>query len=182
MSRNMSPVNFKFKEITLEDCKVLGTWLLCYIAASLLPIWGGYLLLLIKDGKAPPLGEFTHDGEFALLAASLLGTLFYMLFRDSGSGRFPLTSLFGPLGLILILGSGLVFAGAILAGRGTPAVSLGVVTGLSIFIYIGAFGLAICVVLIEQQIARHEWREVSQRQESELADRVREERSSGADS
>ena len=131
----------------------IAKWLVCYIICSLLPIWGSLVLLQLFTNPTWAFQDFTSNGEFALFSASLLGSLFFLLFRDSLAPRFPHSAFFGIAGLVGIVLATLFFAGAVLSAKaaaGSQAdasvfeLNPSVLGTLSVILY----GLALIVFLL----------------------------------
>lgn len=166
-------------KLQYKDYKLLATWVLCYIAASLLPIWGGAIWHRLDQDAWPTIASFTQNGEFALLASSLLGAIFFSLFRENGLGKFPGTFIIGPISLIAIVVSTIFFSRG-MSSVGAPSTgSWNFMAKACLTIYIVVAILSIVVLLIESQIDRIPIRGQSQDQLSDLRLKVRARRNTG---
>jgi hypothetical protein len=130
-----------------EEIKDLGVWLAAFVICSLTPIWGS-VLLLIFSGNEWSLLELIGSGQLGLIATSLLGSLFYLLFRDIPPFRFPYRWALGPIALGLVLICAFSFAAPLLGDSFNSHVIAWTTAGLLFW----SICLTLIAMIIDQQI------------------------------
>ena len=63
-------------------------WVCLTVVFGLMPVWVGYLMIVLFFSRVPALVEFTRKGEFALYSASILSGIIYVSSRESIKKRF----------------------------------------------------------------------------------------------
>lgn len=171
--------------MTRTEWTQIGKWLACYVVCSLLPIWGSVVLLKVFTDSSLGFQDFTNNGEFALYTASLLGSLFYLLFRDSLAPRFPHTAVFGIAGLVGIVVATVVFSGALLANKAAASdgaettilkLNPGALALTSVIVYAGVLVLFLIATVTDIRLTAYQPRGVQAEEMDELRDTLRKRR------
>ena len=83
-------------------------WITAVVMGGLLPLWGGYLMLLLFS-QPVTLSDFASNGEFALYSAAFLTPALYLVGRDVRD-PFVHRQLFMLGGILMLIISVLLFA------------------------------------------------------------------------
>ena len=121
-----------------------GKWLLFVVIGGLLPIWGGYLLLIIFS-QPTALWNFASNGELALYSAALLTPALYLVGRDV-TDPFVHRQMFMLFGMLLLVIAALLFAAATAAGTTQNAELVGIKLNKDVLVT-GSSWLLVCAVL-----------------------------------
>jgi hypothetical protein len=126
-------------------------WLLATVLGGLMPLWGSYILFLLK-GKTPQLNEFVIHGEFALYSAAMLAAACFLIMREWPSGYFPWRIIFGMSAVAGVVLSALVFASvfeANLTATSAATIDVDFLRPFSLVLFSAAFVLSYVVTLID---------------------------------
>jgi hypothetical protein len=148
-----------------QHYRYIGNWLVSHVIAGLLPLWGSYFYLLLRKRDPLFLDSFQH-GEFALYAAGLLGTAFFVLFFER-TGPFPKRAGYGWMSVPLLIVSVLIFAGAVDPKAG--ALDPTVLVWSSLATYGASLLLTMRLLVIDQLRAEYDPRALEEEQLDQLA-------------
>jgi hypothetical protein len=146
-------------------------WIFATVLGGLMPLWGSYLLFLIK-GKTPQLTEFIIHGEFALYSAAMLSAACFLIMREWPTGYFPMRIIFGMTAVAGVVVSALVFAGAFeasLTPTTPPTLDVEFLKSFSLYFFSLAFVLSYVVTLIDLVGVSIDPQELQAEEDAELA-------------
>jgi len=149
--------SFHLHRARREDWGDAMYWLVSTAFSGLMPVWLPWFFMLLLSRRLT-IAEFTSNGEFALISASLVSASYYVVTKESNwnllrslYGRsvtlpkdlatFPHQRLFGYSALVLALLSALTFAGSIVSR--VPGTGLSLNAELVQPLSLALFGLTI---------------------------------------
>lgn len=150
----------------------LLAWLGSHAIGGLLPLWGSFLLLALFSQKTS-FEDYVQQGEFALYAASVLGTAFYLILRELRP-PFPGRVALGLIAVVLVVAATLLFAGVFVGTRipdsKLPTIDIRILSWSSLGIYVSSVVVTLIAMFIDLRRAAYDLRAESQRQIEELAE------------
>lgn len=163
---------FSLKKPTLEDLSLTGAWVLWAVIIGLLPLWGGWLVMIIKK-QGPQLDDFVSSGEFALYtAATIAPAVFTVLISYKQRGIFPFGFTILLLSLIVLIYSVLVFGGVFPSGASEDTVGAAAMAWLTIPSYLLAIVLGTVVFHIEKEVVAYSPNELESMQLDQMRKRM----------
>jgi len=91
------------------------SWLFWTLVGSLMPLYGGYLLLMALQ-KEPDFFRFVDSGEFAIYSATMLAIAFHIIIKDYKTSTIKYKTVFAGICFLCILCSAILFSAFTVAG------------------------------------------------------------------
>lgn len=112
-------------------------WLGWNSIGGLFPIIAGFILFLFFK-KKPSFSDFSNNGQFAILSATMLASSFYIIFKEYKASFFSGRKIYGAICLILLIFVVLLFSSvtAAEAGKFDHDLDRNLVRQISLIIYV----------------------------------------------
>ena len=155
-----------------EDWTDALYWLLSTFISGLMPVWLPWLLLIIFS-QQPSLSDFTHNGEFALISASLVSASYYIVTKESRWNflrslhqdepdismdirSFPQQRLLGYVSWIITILCALIFAGVLFARFPNVNIELNsiFIHNISLILFGSTLFISFLITVVDNAFAR----------------------------
>ena len=173
---------FKPRRPNANEVKELLLWFGFYATFSAMPFYGSWLILAVFTEETQRIFDYTGKGELALLATSLLGSLFFTFLRDSSAkaSGLPHGKWLTLAGVLIAIVCAIMFMGALLSARAADfaianqsmlflKASPARVTLVTSVAYLGTLILIVLTMMIDQQVRSTTPRELEEDSRRSLA-------------
>ncbi|QYR20981.1 hypothetical protein KZ483_25110 [Paenibacillus sp. sptzw28] len=135
---------------TSEQWKSTSLWIFYTLLGSLIPTWGGIVLLVIFN-KLQDWSVFYKNGEFILYSAGLLAPALFVLIREAKRPGFQFMAI---ISVIMLLLTGLLYSAIALFGfkiiQSDIKINMGVLAKISLFLFVLSVFIAFLAELLSK--------------------------------